>query len=148
MTLLRFIPLFPLAGALLNVFVGRWLGRRGAGLLACAAVGLSFVVSFAIFSLLRATEVLREPLFTWIEVAPLKIEIAFQADALTAVMLLIITGIGLLIHVYSLGYMGHDEGLVRYFAYLNLFIFFMTLLVLADNLVLLFVGWEGVGLCS
>ncbi|OGQ80579.1 MAG: NADH-quinone oxidoreductase subunit L [Deltaproteobacteria bacterium RIFCSPLOWO2_12_FULL_60_19] len=148
MTLLRYIPLFPLAGALLNVFVGRWLGRRAAGLLACAAVGLSFVVSFAIFSLLRATEVLREPLFTWMEVAPLKIEIAFQADALTAVMLLIITGIGLLIHIYSLGYMGHDEGMVRYFAYLNLFIFFMSLLVLADNLLLLFVGWEGVGLCS
>ena len=148
MTLLRYIPLFPLVGALLNVFVGRWLGRRAAGLLACAAVGLSFVVSFAIFSLLRATEVLREPLFTWMEVAPLKIEIAFQADALTAVMLLIITGIGLLIHIYSLGYMGHDEGMVRYFAYLNLFIFFMSLLVLADNLLLLFVGWEGVGLCS
>jgi len=148
MTLLRYIPLFPLAGALLNVFVGGWLGRRAAGLLACAAVGLSFIVSFATLPLLLATEVLREPLFTWMEVAPLKIEIAFQADALTAVMLLIITGIGLLIHVYSLGYMGHDEGMVRYFAYLNLFIFFMTLLVLADNLLLLFVGWEGVGLCS
>ena len=148
MALLRYIPLFPLAGALLNVCVGRWLGRRAAGFLACGFVGLSFVVSFAIFSLLGATEVLREPLFTWMEVAPLKIEIAFQADALTAVMLLIITGIGLLIHIYSLGYMGHDEGMVRYFAYLNLFIFFMSLLVLADNLLLLFVGWEGVGLCS
>jgi NADH-quinone oxidoreductase subunit L len=92
--------------------------------------------------------IFKDFLYTWIESSPFRVGISFQADALTVLMLLVITGIGLLIHIYSLGYMGHDEGMVRYFAYLNLFIFFMILLVMSDNLLLLFVGWEGVGLCS
>jgi NADH-quinone oxidoreductase subunit L len=148
MTLLRVIPLLPLLGAAVNIFFGARLGRKAAGYLACAAVALSFLVSLQVFLLLSPADVFRDTVFTWIDSEPFQASLSFQADALTAVMLLVITGIGFLIHVYSLGYMAHDEGMVRYFAYLNLFVFFMTLLVLADNLLLLFVGWEGVGLCS
>ena len=148
LSLLRFIPLIPLVGAVLNIFLGARLGRKNAGLVACAAVGFSFILSLLLFWQLPAGGIFRDTLFTWIESGLFKAQLAFQVDPLSAVMLLVITGIGLLIHIYSLGYMGHDEGMVRYFAYLNLFIFFMLLLVMADNLVLLFVGWEGVGLCS
>ena len=147
-SLLRFIPLIPLLGTAVNIFFGARLGRKNAGLLACAAVGLSFLISLYLFWLLPASGLFRDAVFTWIDSPPFKAELAFQVDALSAVMLLVVTGIGFLIHLYSLGYMGRDEGMVRYFAYLNLFIFFMLLLVMADNLLLLFVGWEGVGLCS
>ncbi|HEY3305183.1 MAG TPA: NADH-quinone oxidoreductase subunit L [Candidatus Binatia bacterium] len=148
LTLLRYIPLFPLLGAAVNIFFGARLGRKSAGFLACAAVALSFLVSLQVFLLLSPTGVFRDTVFTWIDSEPFKASLSFQADPLTVVMLLVITGIGFLIHVYSLGYMAHDEGMIRYFAYLNLFVFFMSLLVLADNLLVLFVGWEGVGLCS
>ncbi len=148
LTLLRYIPLFPLVGAAVNIFFATRVSRRIAGFLACAAVGMSFLASLQIFLLLSPAAVFHDTLFTWIDSEPFKASVSLQADALTAVMLLVITGIGFLIHVYSLGYMDHDEGMVRYFAYLNLFVFFMSLLVLADNLLLLFVGWEGVGLCS
>src|SRR3990172_6211103 len=148
LNLLRLIPLIPLLGTALNIFFGTRLGRRNAGCLACVAVGLSFLLSLWLFWLLPAAGSFGDTLFTWIESGSFKAQISFQVDALSAVMLLVISGIGLLIHIYSLGYMGHDEGMVRYFAYLNLFIFFMLVLVMADNLLLLFVGWEGVGLCS
>ena len=146
--LLRLIPLVPLLGSLINLFFGRLLGRTNAGLLACGSVAVSFLFSLWIFLRLPDGGVLKDVLFTWIESQPFKVEIAFMADPLTMVMLLVITGVGLLIHIYSLGYMDHDEGMIRYFAYLNLFVFFMLVLVTADNLLLLFVGWEGVGLCS
>jgi NADH-quinone oxidoreductase subunit L len=147
-SLIRWIPLLPLLAAGINVFFGARLGRKNAGLLACAAVGLSFLISLYLFWLLPASGLFQDAVFTWIESPPFRAELSFQVDALSAVMLLVVTGIGFLIHVYSLGYMGHDEGMVRYFAYLNFFIFFMVVLVAADNLLLLFVGWEGVGLCS
>ena len=146
--LLRWIPLLPLIGAVLNIFFGGRWGKKFAGILASAAVLGSFLISLRVFTLLSPTGVLRDTLYTWIESEPFKAQVSFQADALTAVMLLVITGIGFLIHLYSTGYMAHDEGEARYFAYLNLFVFFMSVLVLADNLLLLFVGWEGVGLCS
>ena len=145
---LRWIPLVPLLGCLFNLFFGARLGKKGAGMLACAAVGISLAIAVYVFWLLPATGVFRDTLYTWIESGSLRVELSFQADALTAVMLLVVTGIGFLIHLYSLGYMGHDEGMVRFFVYLNLFIFFMLLLVMGDNLLVLFVGWEGVGLCS
>jgi NADH-quinone oxidoreductase subunit L len=148
LSLLRWIPLIPLLGTVINIFIGNRLGGKNAGLLASAAVALSFLLSLRVFWLLSPKGILRDTLFTWIESGSFQVAISFQADALTVVMLLVVTGIGFLIHAYSLGYMGHDEGMVRYFAYLNLFIFFMLLLVMGDNLLLLFVGWEGVGLCS
>jgi len=146
--LLRWIPLIPLLGSVINLFWGRALGRKNAGAVACAAVGASFAIAFYVFWQLPATGVFRDLVYTWIESGAFKANLAFQVDALTAVMLLIVTGIGFLIHLYSLGYMGHDEDVVRFFVYLNLFIFFMLVLVMGDNLLLFFVGWEGVGLCS
>ncbi|MBI4523874.1 MAG: NADH-quinone oxidoreductase subunit L [Deltaproteobacteria bacterium] len=146
--LLRLIPLAPLLGSLLNIFFGVRLGRKNSGLLACAAVLCSFVLSLVIFSQLPVGGIVRDTLFTWIESDPFKADVSLQVDGLTMVMLLVVTGISFLIHIYSLGYMGHDESMIRYFAYLNLFVFFMLVLVMADNLLLLFVGWEGVGLCS
>jgi len=146
--LLRWIPLIPLLAAVFNLFWGRALGRKTAGALACAAVGASFVLAFYVFWQLPSNGVFRDLVYTWIDSGSFKVNLSFQVDALSAVMLLIVTGIGFLIHIYSLGYMEHDEGMVRFFVYLNLFIFFMLVLVIGDNLLTLFVGWEGVGLCS
>ena len=146
--LLRWIPLIPLLVASFNLFWGRALGRKAAGVLACAALGASFALAFYVFWQLPANGMFRDLVYTWIDSGSFKVNLAFQVDALAAVMLLIITGIGFLIHIYSIGYMGHDEGTVRFFVYLNLFVFFMLTLVMGDNLLLLFVGWEGVGLCS
>jgi NADH-quinone oxidoreductase subunit L len=146
--LLRWILLIPLAGSVINLFFGRTLGHKSAGALACAAVGASFAIALAVFFQLPPAGVLHDSIYTWIESGSFRVAFSLQVDALTAVMLLIVTGIGFLIHVYSLGYMAHDDGMARFFVYLNLFIFFMLLLIMADNLLLLFVGWEGVGLCS
>ncbi len=146
--LLRWIPLIPLFAAVVNLFCGRAWGHKTAGALACAAVGASFALALYVFWQLPANGIFRDLVYTWIDSGALRVNLSFQVDALAAVMLLIVTGIGFLIHIYSLGYMGHDEGMARFFIYLNLFIFFMLVLVLGDNLLLLFVGWEGVGLCS
>jgi NADH-quinone oxidoreductase subunit L len=146
--LLRWIPLIPLLVAAFNLFWGRALGRKAAGVLACAALGASFALAFYVFWQLPANGMFRDLVYTWVDSGSFKVNLAFQVDALTAVMILIVTGIGFLIHIYSVGYMGHDEGTVRFFVYLNLFVFFMLTLVMGDNLLLLFVGWEGVGLCS
>jgi NADH-quinone oxidoreductase subunit L len=146
--LLRWMPLIPLLASLINIFFGTRLGRKTAGGLACAAVLASFAIALYIFWFLPATGMFRDTVYTWIESGSFQVKLSFQVDALTAVMLLVVTGIGFLIHIYSLGYMGHDEGIVRFFVYLNLFIFFMLLLVMGDNLLVLFIGWEGVGLCS
>ena len=146
--LLRWIPLVPLLAAAFNLFWGRALGKKPAGALACTAVGASFALALYIFWQLPLNGIFRDSIYTWIDSGSFRVNLSFQVDALTAVMLLIVTGIGFLIHVYSLGYMGHDEDIVRFFIYLNLFIFFMLALVMGDNLLILFVGWEGVGLCS
>jgi NADH-quinone oxidoreductase subunit L len=146
--LLRWIPLIPLLACLINIFFGRALGKQSAGALASAAVGASFALALYVFWQLPAAGIFRDSVYTWFESGSFQISVGFQVDALAAVMLLIVTGIGFLIHIYSLGYMAHDEDMTRFFIYLNLFIFFMLLLVMGDNLLLLFVGWEGVGLCS
>ena len=143
------IPALPLAGFLLALLCGnaRGLVKAAAPLL----VGASFAVALAaVLALVRAEPGARlvDDVFTWIGAGPFRADVRFRIDALSAVMTLIVTGVGFLIHVYSVGYMAHDESLPRFFAYLNLFMFAMLLLVLADNLLLLFVGWEGVGLCS
>ena len=146
--LLRWIPLIPLLAVVFNLFWGRALGKKFAGALACAAVGASFALALYVFWQLPSNGIFRDSIYTWIDSGSFRVNLSFQVDALTAVMLLIVTGIGFLIHIYSLGYMEHDEGMVRFFIYLNLFIFFMLTLVTGDNLLILFVGWEGVGLCS
>jgi len=146
------IPLLPLLGFVVNGLGLKWMPRRAAGLLACATVGLAFAIGAGAFvelrSLAEGQRAVTHVLFPWISVGSLHTDVAFLWDPLSAVMTLIVSGVGFLIHVYSLGYMAHDPGYKRYFAYLNLFTFAMLTLVLANNYLLLFVGWEGVGLCS
>jgi NADH-quinone oxidoreductase subunit L len=155
--LLFLIPLLPFAGFLVNGLLGRRLPKALVTLVAlCAPLGSFLIVAQAAFLdwskgwTLPITEALsynhRE--LEWISVGTLHIDFSLVLDQLSLVMLLVITGVGFLIHVYSAGYMAHDEGYWRYFSYLNLFLFFMTTLVLAGNALLMFVGWEGVGLAS
>jgi NADH-quinone oxidoreductase subunit L len=147
-SILWLVPALPLAGFLLAIATGN---RALVRVAAPALVGASFVVALVAVATLAGAEAgsrLVDPVYTWIEVGGFRADVTFRLDALAAVMVLIVTGVGFLIHVYSVGYMAHDAGLPRFFAYLNLFMFAMLLLVLADNLLLLFVGWEGVGLCS
>jgi NADH-quinone oxidoreductase subunit L len=154
------ILLLPLAGFTVLALFGDWIKKdkedNGAGLLACATALTSFGLSVwsvvRLFGLVAGPTGLRfsQPYlgFEWIEAGGFRVPLSLLLDPLSAVMILVVTGVGSLIHVYSLGYMAHDEEKVRYFSYLNLFTFFMLLLVLGGSLPLMFVGWEGVGLCS
>jgi len=144
------IPLFPLLGFLINGLGRNTLSKTVVGIVGCLAVLASFAVSVGIFLELNSSETKSFiiPIFDWISAGTVKIPFSFLIDPLSALMLLIVTGIGFLIHVYSTGYMHHDSGFGKFFSYLNLFIFFMLLLVLGSNYVVMFIGWEGVGLCS
>jgi NADH-quinone oxidoreductase subunit L len=148
-TILSLIPLLPLAGALLSYWAGI-KNRASAGYIATAAALLSFAAVLSSFFALAQSGagVIDVVLFRWFEIGKTAVDFAFRFDQLTAVMCLIITGIGSLIHIYSIGYMAEDASRHRFFAYLNLFLFSMLILVLGKNLLVLFVGWEGVGLCS
>jgi NADH-quinone oxidoreductase subunit L len=142
------IPALPLAGALVTLIVGRRLGRR-AHWVAVPAVGLAFGVAFLAFiRIWREHETFTGTLFEWIVAGTFRAPVTLQLDQLSAVMLLVVTGVGFLIHVYSIGYMHEDDGYARFFTYLNMFVFSMVMLVLADNFLLLYLGWEAVGLCS
>ena len=141
----------PLIGFLINGLFGKWLksNEKLSGWIGALAVLVSLICSIIAFlSLNSGAAPLDETLYEWITGESFAFNIGFRVDALTAVMLLVITGVGFLIHVYSIGYMHGDEGYTRYFAYLNLFIFAMLILVLGNNYLMMFVGWEGVGLCS
>jgi NADH-quinone oxidoreductase subunit L len=155
------IPLFPLLGVVINGLLGiRFFSRRAVHSVAVGMAGMSFLASVASFlELLRSTDpVLVKSLYTWVpgsvmrllggQAATLVIDFAFRYDSLAAVMTLVVTGVGLLIHIYSIGYMSYDKSYARFFAYLNLFTFAMLILVLGANLAVMFIGWEGVGLCS
>ncbi|MGZ3919218.1 MAG: NADH-quinone oxidoreductase subunit L [Bacteroidia bacterium] len=148
--LIGLVPLFPLLGFLINGFFGKKLSKGLSGAIAAISILASFIVSVLIFVELQGTEQKSQivSLFSWINSGTLQIPFEFLVDPLSSVFLLIITGIGFLIHVYSIGYMHDDEGFSRFFTYLNLFVFFMLLLVLGNNYLIMFVGWEGVGLCS
>src|SRR3954452_19822470 len=143
------IPLFPLIGFLVNGLWSKRLSKSAVNIAAILSVAVSFLyVVLAINRLYPLTTPYAEHDFTWIQSGFFQVGFDFLLDRLTAVMLLIVTGVGVLIHIYAIGYMAHEEGYARFFAYLNLFMFFMLVLVLASNLLLMFVGWEGVGLCS
>ena len=149
MHLLWLIPALPLAGFLVNGLFGRKLPKAAVTSTAILSVVLSFLWAVKVLLALGALETpYVEHYFTWIQSGFVHIGFDFAVDRLTAVMLLVVTGIGALIHIYAVGYMAHEGGYYRFFAYLNLFMFFMLVLVLASNYLLLFVGWEGVGLCS
>jgi NADH-quinone oxidoreductase subunit L len=146
------IPLIPLAGAIVNGVLNRRLPKPAVSLVACGTVFAAFVLAVvSVAALLRLDPAARSvevELFPWIVSGDFAAPFGFRLDQLSAVMILIVTGVGFLIHVYSVGYMSHDRGYQRYFSYLNLFTASMLLLVLANNYLLLFVGWEGVGVCS
>jgi NADH-quinone oxidoreductase subunit L len=145
------IPLLPFAGFLINGTIGRKLPRTlvTAIALICTAIPATIVAWLWIYMKADgAPEVLRVVSQPWIAITGLQIDFAFTVDHLTLIMLGVVTGVGFLIHLYSVGYMAHEEGYWRFFAYLNLFMFFMSVLVLAESFLLLFVGWEGVGLAS
>src|SRR3954464_12816863 len=151
--MLLLIPLLPFAGFLFNATLGRRLAKSISGGVACLAIIAAFVVSLvALRDLQQAAgaHALRQSVFTWLPSGDLQIPFELYLDPLSSRMILVITGIGSLIHIYSTGYM-HDESdseFARYFSYLNLFASFMLVLVLGSNFPVMFVGWEGVGLCS
>ncbi len=148
---LGLILLLPALGVAFNIFLGPRLGRRAVNFAGPAAIFIAFGVGCWAFATLLAMppgSALTVTLWPWIEAGSFHVDFALRMDALSAVMTLVVSGVGALIHVYSAGYMAHDEDYARYFAYMNLFTLSMLILVLADNLLLMFVGWEGVGLCS
>jgi len=155
-TIARYIVLLPLVGAAINFLAGPWLqktfGKRAISLVGCGVVVLAFLLAvkafFAMLGMAPENRFMLDDLWTWISVGGLNLDIAFWLDPLSMVMTLIVTGVGGLIHIYSIGYMHDEESYWRFFGWLNLFTFAMLVLVLGDNLWLMFVGWEGVGLCS
>ncbi len=147
--LVTLIPFLPLVGAAVNGLFGFSFSERRVGWLGAGTVLLSFVLSAYLFVVLyTGGSPIRIALYSFMAVDSFHVDFAFWVDSLSVWMMLIVTGVGFLIHVYSIGYMHGDAGFARFFAYLNLFIFSMLLLVMGDNLVMLFLGWEGVGLCS
>lgn len=153
-TLVSLIVGLPLVGFIINGLIGlsseSYREKKSLiGTIGNLSVLIPFLIAFSIFlNMGEGSEPVFATLFTWIEAGSFSVDIAYQIDQLSILMTLVVTGVGFLIHLYSIGYMWHDEGYWRFFAYLNLFIFAMLNLVLADNLLLLFLGWEGVGLCS
>jgi NADH-quinone oxidoreductase subunit L len=149
MSALPLIPTLPLLGFLVNGLFGVRMPKALVAFVACALPAAAFAVTVWLWlGLAGGAPAQSVPLFTWAATQGFKVDATLYFDAVAAVMCLVVTGIGTLIHVYSIGYMHDDEGFARYFAYLNLFLFFMLVLVLGANLVVLFVGWEGVGLAS
>src|SRR5262245_34645778 len=162
--MLKWIVFAPLIGAAINGLFGRrflaLFGQRATeklvGFIACASVGVSTALAFMAFFgqlLLKQPDPdgvrrITDPFFTWLKVGSFQADFAYLLDPLSGIYILFVTGVGLLIHIYATAYMHGDPGYHRFFCYLNLFMFMMLTLVLADNLLLLFVGWEGVGLCS
>jgi NADH-quinone oxidoreductase subunit L len=146
--LIWLIPVLPLAGFVINGLGRNALSKGVIGTIGSLLVLAAFGLSVATFFQVKATGAFTVDIYNWISVGDLKIPLSFQIDQLSSIMLLIITGVGFLIHLYSVGYMHDDKGFGKFFAYLNLFVFFMLLLVMGSNYVVMFIGWEGVGLCS
>ncbi len=154
------IPLLPALGAFIQLLFGRKLKNAAVSLVSVGLPGLSFAWAVGCFLALlgKPDHTVITNLYTWLpagmfhlangSMGDLSVHVGFQLDPLSAVMLLVVTGVGFLIHVYSVGYMGHEGGYYRFFGYLNLFMFSMLVLILANNYLMMFVGWEGVGLCS
>ena len=145
--------LLPLLGFLFNGIFGRKIkNEKIIGITGSAVIGLSFILVLCAFiqtiNLPTENRSNTVGLFTWLNVGGLNIKFSYLVDQLSLTMALIVTGVGFLIHIYSIGYMHGDKGFWRFFAYMNLFIFAMMNLILGDNFLVLFLGWEGVGLCS
>ena len=146
------IPLMPLIGFLINGLFGRMLSKKAIGAVACGSMAVSFLIAIGIFfqiiGLPAEERIFKQDLFLWIGSGAFQCNASLLIDPLSSIMILVVTGVGFLIHVYSVGYMHEEDSYSRYFCYLNLFVFFMLLLVLGSNYLIMFIGWEGVGLCS
>jgi len=141
--------IFPLLGFLLVGLFSKQIGKNSSGIVASSAIFINLILSSILFATVSSLNLKIEvELFDWIKFGDISIPFALTVDRLSALMLMIINGVGFLIHVYSIGYMKGDAGISRFFSYMNLFIFFMLTLVLSSNYLMLFIGWEGVGLCS
>ncbi len=146
------VPLYPLIGSIINGFFGLRIGKKAVGLVACGSMALSFLTSVLIYAgyllLPEGQHVYEQIVWTWFAVGDFSVDFGFQVDPLTLVMMFVVTGVGLIIHVYAVGYMREEFSYYRFFAYFNLFVSAMLLLVMGNNFLLMFIGWEGVGLCS
>ncbi|MEK7310151.1 MAG: NADH-quinone oxidoreductase subunit L [Planctomycetota bacterium] len=146
------IPFLPACGAVILLIIGRFLPKALVSILACGTIFTSFILAVITFVQLLGLpadeRIIHQTVYTWLQAGVFKASVAFLVDPLSIIMLLVVTGVGFLIHVYSIGYMADDKRYSRYFGFLNLFVFAMLLLVSGDNLLMMFIGWEGVGLCS
>jgi NADH-quinone oxidoreductase subunit L len=143
------LVLAPFLGFLINVFFGKTLGKSLSGIIGTLSVVISFIVTVCFFlQINQSKQPINIVLFDWIQISNFKVNFGFLLDQLSVLWLMFVTGIGSLIHLYSISYMHDDEKMHSFFAYLNLFIFFMITLVVGNNLLVMFIGWEGVGLCS
>lgn len=148
-TLLSIALLLPLVGFIINCFFGKSLGKTLVGILSSSTIAIAFIIVLLQFiSLQNGASPIKDVWFNWIQIQNYTIEFAFYYDQLSILWLLFVTGIGTLIHIYSTSYMHDDENFNKFFSYLNLFVFFMMVLVTGSNLLIMFIGWEGVGLCS
>ena len=147
-TLAESILIIPLIGFAINGIFGKKIGAKLAGIIGTAAILLSFIIAIFLFRRVQEVGGFEVNIYSWMSINTIQINFSLWIDELSSWMMLIITGIGSLIHLYSIGYMHDDKGIARFFAYLNLFIFSMLMLVLGSNFIMLFIGWEGVGLCS
>jgi len=147
-TLYLLVPLAPLAGAILAGFFGKILGRTGSHLVTILGVTISFILSVMIYQDVQAGHVFNGPVYTWMQSGGLKLEVGFLIDPLTVLMMMVVTFVSLMVHVYTIGYMAEDPGYQRFFSYISLFTFSMLMLVMSNNFVQLFFGWEAVGLVS
>src|SRR5690606_1294620 len=147
--ILLFALVIPLIGFLINILIGKKLGKTLSGIIGTSTIVISFIISVCLFLQIKETgEAIKINLFEWFRFQNFKVDFAFYFDQLSVLWLLFVTGIGSLIHLYSTSYMKEDENYHKFFAYLNFFVFFMMLLVTGSNLLMMYIGWEGVGLCS
>ena len=146
------LPLYPLIGSIINGFFGLKIGKKAVGFIACGSMTLSFLTSVLVYvgylMLPEGQHVYEQVVWTWFRASDFNVDFGFQVDPLTLVMMFVVTGVGLIIHVYAVGYMQEEFSYYRFFAYFNLFVSAMLLLVMGNNFLLMFIGWEGVGLCS
>ncbi|OGU52884.1 MAG: NADH-quinone oxidoreductase subunit L [Hydrogenophilales bacterium RIFOXYA1_FULL_63_33] len=147
-TLYLVVPLAPLFGAIVAGLFGRLVGRTGAHVVTIAGVAVSFVASVLVFQDVLAGHTFNGTVYTWMTLGDLRFEVGFLVDALTAMMMLVVTFVSLMVHVYTIGYMHDDPGYQRFFSYISLFTFSMLMLVMSNNFLQLFFGWEAVGLVS
>jgi NADH-quinone oxidoreductase subunit L len=146
--LLLAVPLAPLAGAVLAGFLGKAIGRAGAHTVTILGVLIAFVISLIVLNDVMAGARFNATIYEWMNVGALKMEIGFLVDGLTAMMMVVVTFVSLMVHIYTVGYMAEDPGYQRFFSYISLFTFAMLMLVMSNNFLQLFFGWEAVGLVS